>query len=232
MFRLGVTFNPNVLPWVTAFAVLVVFVLTFFTWVGFSPGGVPVITQSAWQAGFSSQSVDKDLEKEAIFPSDAKAIKEGKAIEGPGASVLLIFFLFLLILTLLLVFASAALGVVAGSLPQAVQRLKPWRWGITAILGLLAFFFLGFQVVTNMPLERKTHAEVDRMREGRDAPAAGSKEAKLLELRRGEIVEAVRRGAAMTWTAWLMFFVFLFAAMLFWIERSPHRPPPRLEFRW
>src|SRR5205085_9444543 len=80
--------SPNVLRWVPAVALLLVFFLQFFPWVGLYPGGVPGVTQGAWGAAFGVYSHDHDLDP--VLPSMQKTEKpEDNAI--PGASVLTIF---------------------------------------------------------------------------------------------------------------------------------------------
>src|SRR5205823_664998 len=61
--RWSVHVHPHVLPWVAVAAVLVMFVLSFFPWVGRYPGGVPFVTQSAWQAAFGAEAVDEEAKK-------------------------------------------------------------------------------------------------------------------------------------------------------------------------
>ena len=66
-----VSLSPRVLPWLAVGALVLVFVLTFFPWVGFYPGGITVTYQNAWQAAFGSYSVVPEWEGQSPAAKDA-----------------------------------------------------------------------------------------------------------------------------------------------------------------
>src|SRR5262249_48551463 len=146
-------FSPRVLEWVAPAALVLVFVLLFFSWVGIYPGGVPALTQTAWQAAFGSYSADPDVEH--LTP-----IKEEP--DKPGASVLMIFYVLLFLPVLVLTVGCLALNFVKVKLPPAVEQLLPWRRGIVAAANLFLFIFLGLQLALGFSLESRTRELIDK----------------------------------------------------------------------
>src|SRR5205823_12701853 len=56
--------NEKVLRWVVPVCLVLIFLLQFFTWVEIAPGGIPALTQNAWQAAFGGKNVGKDMRSE------------------------------------------------------------------------------------------------------------------------------------------------------------------------
>jgi hypothetical protein len=221
--------HPSVLQALAVLAVLGVFVLSFFPWVGRYPGGVPLATQSAWQAAFGSETVDDELQK---LP-DLRLGPDGKTEEAVGASGLMILFVLLLIPTLLVTLAAALWDLFAAVLPARLQGFKRWRWGIAAALLLLTLVFLVLQEVSGFRLETRTTAEVDRQMEGLEkkaaAPGARSAGVKVVAMMRGLLLSQLHRTAALTWVTWLITLALACALLVFWVERRGSRPLPRVD---
>jgi hypothetical protein len=218
-----------VLRWVPAVALLLVFILLFFSWVGLYPGGVPGVTQSAWGAAFGVYTQDHDLD--TVLPSMQKTEKpEDNSI--PGASVLTIFYLLLFFPALAVTAAVLVydLNLIHVKLPPQADKLLPWRWGIVAVVNLVLLFFLSLQLLFGFSLDSKYSAWVDRqvqLKEGK------THEVKLAEVARGKMLEDL------THTIWLKLVVLLnilatAAAVLMYLllQRGDRRPLPRMELLW
>ena len=111
--RFSIWINPFYTQFVPAALLFVVFILTFFPWDCFCPGGVWVDWQNAWQATFGSTSTDADLAKVSLVQREAEAV-------DPGFDVLLLFYLLALFLNLFLL--SAAL---VGPFKAWVRAMRP-----------------------------------------------------------------------------------------------------------
>lgn len=228
----AVWISPRVLQWIAPAALLFVFILTFFSWVGDYPGGFPVTTQSAWGAGFGGWTSDGNVAQlsppvevggEAVPFVNARDRK-------PGASVLTIFYLLLLIPTLLVVIASVVLPFTEERLPRQVRDLMPWRQALALVLTLLTFLpFLG-QLVAGYAIESKAREVANKKI---DAARAGEREPSTKEL----LDEAVFLDR-FRWTNWLRaaFLLHLLAvvclALEFWIVTRRGRPLPRAQLQW
>jgi hypothetical protein len=208
---------------IAVLAVVVLFVLSFFPWVGVFPGGVPVTTQSAWQAGFGGHSVDAELAKQA---------PGGHKDEAQGGNGLLIVYALLLVPILLLTLGAGLLTVLPGKLPPWLERLKPWRWGIVAGVGLLAFVLLTLQLVTGFSVEGKVQTAADKALEQRQKAAKTQVDLQLVSIDRGTAVGVLYRTTALTWVFWLQLLLVICAAIVFRLERRPGRPMPRIDVSW
>jgi hypothetical protein len=214
--------NPRVLPWVITVGLVLVFVLSFFSWVGVYPGGVSLASQSAWQAAFGGISVDKDLEKTA---------EEFGVPEKPGANVLLILFLLLFFLPVLLLSVFALVwDLVPLNLPPALQQMKSWRWGLVGMLDLVAFLFLGLQLLVGFSLENKVREALDKKFESQ-RKAAKDEDQKKLDMAEGIMLQ-LRRTFWLRLSVFLLLLVIVCAALDFWISRRGKKPLPRLQISW
>ena len=103
-------FSPKYLQYVAPVGLFLVFILTFFPWVGVYPGGVADAWQNAWQAAFGGYSIEPGRQLVVVdrFP-DKYADKNGEKSSEPGCNVLLIFYLVLLIPTLVIALGCLAL---------------------------------------------------------------------------------------------------------------------------
>jgi hypothetical protein len=230
--RYHLRLSPRVLPWVVVVALVLVFVLTFFAWVGFYPGGVHVISQSGWQAAFGSYSVDPDLEKQSPVGKDAKDRIE------LGASILLIFFLLLVLLGLLVAAVAAAMGMLTLRVPPWLEQLRPWRWAIASGVLLLAFLFLCLQLLSGFGLPNKMreqaekeHAAQVKLLVEQTTPNRATA-TKALEIAQGTVAAFLSRTTALWLVFWLTFIALVCAAATFWLGRRTNLPPPRIDVMW
>jgi hypothetical protein len=217
--------SPKVLPWIAPVCLLLVFILQFFDWAGVYPGGVPFVTQNAWQAAFGLHSLDGDMKRYARFLEDDKY--------KPGASVLTIFYLLLFFPVLVVTAASVAIGLFPLKLPPGVEKLLPWRWGIVAAANLILFFFLGLQVSMGFSLDSQyTEWAKKQVKKDTKEPLT-TQERKQQEASRGELLDMLRHTFALRLTVFLHLLAVVCAALMYWInQRGAHRPLPKLELRW
>jgi hypothetical protein len=230
--RWSVHVNPHVLPWVAVAAVLGVFVLSFFPWVGRYPGGVPFVTQSAWQAAFGTESVDEEAKKLKKLPSAMRLTGSAANEAGPAASGIMIAYVLLLLPTLLLTVAAAVWPLLPLPLARALQRLRPWRWGLVTASALLALVLLVVQEASGFSLENRVAAEADRSATKPPATTTAPAEARQQALDRGLRLSQLRRTAALGWATGLNALALVCALLVFWVERRGARPLPRLDVLW
>jgi hypothetical protein len=234
-----VVFDPKVLQYVPAAALLLVFVLQFFPWVGVYVGGIPVTTQGAWGAAVGGYSKpDMDLTEFFEFKTDKEAQEkfDDKNASGndPQFSLLIFFYL----LPLFFVTLAASVGVVAlpyiqVPLPPQVQQILPWKWAIVAGLNSLLLLFLLLQYVLPFSLENRVAANVASNPVLKEDPKGKTDVEKTKEVKRGEQINRVQR------TFWWRMVVLLHivataaAGLVYWVERrGPAKPLPALELRW
>jgi hypothetical protein len=215
--------NPGVLRWVALVAVLGMFVLSFFPWAGRYAGGVPVVTQSAWQAAFGA--VDDESKQ---LPADLPVRPVSKEERAPGAGVWLIFWVLLLILAVLLTLAAVLWELMPTALPAALQKFRPWRWGLVTAVTLLALVLLVLQVVSGFPLEGRVVEEAEKLVAARGIPPTDVR----AEVMRGQLVGELHRTAAVMWVTVLNALGALAALLVLWVERRGNRPLPRLDLLW
>jgi hypothetical protein len=244
---LTIWFSDRVLKWVPPIAVLLIFVLQFLPWVGVYPGGVPAITQNAWQAGFSGATVDNDMKDlyPVISEEDVKKSSESRSEKSsrshvevptkPGVSVLTLFYLLpFFLVTLIVTLAVGVLPFIKTPLPPQVGQLLPWRWVIVAGLNALLLLFLGLQLLLNFDVESKADAWIhNQPQANKDVSKLGTLEVKQRDAFIGERETWIQR------TIWLRLAVLLHilataaAAIVYGIEkRGPSKPLPRLELMW
>jgi hypothetical protein len=223
--HLTIWFSPRVLPWIAVASLVIAFVLMFFAWAGYFPGGVPVATQSGWRAAFGGYTrIDEDLKK---FPP--LSTPDGKNEIQPGAQVLLIFFAILLVVALIVSIASAVLGILPLRLPAPLEGLKPWRWGIVSAIAFLAFLFLALQLLSGFNLANSIRERALGERASAPADASGQK---LQEIRTGAEIQGARYGCSLWCSLWLTLLALLCAILTFLLGRRTNRPVPRLELAW
>jgi hypothetical protein len=228
----AITLSPRVVPWVAPACLVVAFVLTFFPWVGYFPGGYGVVTQSGWGAAFGMEpTVDRVFNKNVEWTT--RTPPEFK----PGAGPFLILSLLLLVPAVVAAAAAVALPRLHGrvNLPPQLATLEPWRWLLTTALTLLVLFFLTLQLSVGFSLDNRTRDRIEKKHEEARKAAKTDDEEKWVDIQIGmKYAElAVRR----TWNLRLTFLLLVLAALgaaaANWLEqRGPGRPPPRFEILW
>jgi hypothetical protein len=233
--------NEKILQWVTPAALLLVFILQFFPWIGVYAGSVPLTTQGAWGAAFGSFSRPKKTLGDEFFSAlrrtDEELATRNKSKDDsdkvrdprPGVSLLLLFYVLFFIPSLLITVAVAILPFLKIPFPPQVQQIMPWRWAIVAGLNAVLLLFLGLQILLNFGLESSVSAYVN----SDESIKKDNPDDEVIEARTTRMTGMVQR------TIWLKI-VFLLhvlataaAALVFWVEkRGPAQPPPALELKW
>lgn len=228
--------NPRAVPWLAPVALVLVFVLSFFPWVGMYPGGERVFKQNAWQAAFGGMSsVDRVWESMANWDRLKTGDGDLRTV-SVGASGMLIFFL-------LLFLVSLAVGVGTAfaesdpkrfQLPPRVRTYWPWRQLIVAGLAGLVLLLLLVELFKGFPLENHTAATVDRAFSEQRKSVMSDDGKRRLELQESETLSQyhLRR------TNWLRLVIVLLvvtvagALLDHWLQRRGGRPLPRADLMW
>ena len=216
-------FSPRILQWLAPAALVLVFILQFFPWVGIYPGGVAAVTQNAWQAAFNSYTPDGDLDE---------VVKTEFEKEKMGVSTLTIFYLLLFIPTLLITLACPLLTTFNVKLPGALQGVFPWRWGIAAALNLFVLLFLALQLLAGFSIESIVKNSVEKQLEEQFKTDKSTKAQKMKELSRGTSVGSLTRTWWLTLSVVLHLVALLSTAILSYVGHHPNRPTPRLALEW
>jgi len=227
---MGWSLNPSVLRWIPPVFLVLVFLLTFFSWVGAYPGGYGIYTQNAWQAIGKGYSVDPV--GEGVFHLSPEIDSQ------IGAGWLLIFYILLLLLSIALAAASLVTMLVPLHLPPAVGPVLPLRFLLTAGVAALAFILLLIQLLWGMPLANALASYADKQREAARAAQAAEQNSPITEeqdKRLNMTYGAKLNSLNVHRTRWLTLVVFLHllavlaAAAMFWLERRGAKPPPRFD---
>ncbi len=218
-----VYFSPEVMRWFAPVALVLIFVLQFFPWVGLFPGGVSYVTQGAWGAAFGSYTADEDMVPAKGLPEEEK----------PGASSLMIFYVLLFLPTLALSVATLLLDlgfIPTSSIPPNLQPLLRWRWAAVAGLNVVVFLFLALQILLGFSLESQVvtrAATVTKVNE-----VTGTLAKKQAQVDYGVKIAVVSK----TYALWLAFWLHVLAAIgavtAFCLHDRPGKPLPRLELSW
>jgi hypothetical protein len=221
------TLHPRGVRAIAPVCLLLVFVLSFFPWVGRYYGGYGVVTQSAWGAAFGGYTVDDVFD---VMEGYSKAPED----EKPGPSALTIIFLLVgLIPAVLVGVGAAALPRLRREfrLPPGVTVLEPWRWMIVTGMTLVALLFLLLQLMTNFSIEARAREKVG-LQATKEAANSNARAADIKEN-----MELAKMGLRRTVYLRMSFILLVLAgaggAAAHWLEhRGTDRPLPRFEVDW
>jgi hypothetical protein len=228
-------FDPAILKWVPLGALVLIFFLQMFAWVGVYPGGNAAYTQGAWGAAFGTGAEVKPYSSQVKIESEAdQSDRKGPPPNSPMFSPLLFFYLIpFFYLTLALAVAIAVLPHLKVALPPAVEQLMPWRWAILAGLNAVLLLFLLLQMLLGFSLETRWSYRVNE-NPAYKAPASASLEKQAeADVKRGNELGYVQRTWALSVVLFLHFIATLAAWLVYWIDkRGPSKPLPVVETRW
>jgi hypothetical protein len=232
--RFSIPFQPDILRLVPGGALLLVFVLSFFTWVYFALGSTTVARQNAWQAAIGWVSVNKEYKDESPLQKEAD--------RGPGISLFLLFYLPLLVITLLLAVAVPLHEILQLPLPPVVQALLQWRWLAIAALLLISFFLLVFQLALGFPMEntirREARANLETHLKNLDnadmqPPIVDEAKARRdLEIATGTRLAGLHRSIFLDFAFWLHLIAVIGGCLMLWLDLRKHAPLPRIDVLW
>ncbi len=241
--------------WITPLALIPLWLLLFFPWVGVYPGGYGIYTQNAFQAMWGAYSRDQVGEKalksdeetskfvqRAIDPhkspseDEVKGLNLDQAIQQNKGWGNWLLFPYLLIVLLALPFAAAPLVLEQASIriPPVLELIWPWRSALL-IGGLaLAFLILLLELSTSFSLESHVKNVVNKSLETANEKASTPEEQESLRIREG--LELGRFQLQRTgWLRWAVFFHLVAiagAGLELWLEKRGQRPTPRLDVMW
>jgi len=225
------TFRKSIVPWLAPAALALVFVLTFFPWVGSYPNGTPVYTQSAWNAATGNFWVNPLGDS-----IDTIRHREDALLKQKSGSVLMMLYLLLLIIAVLLAIAERLVPWLGGTIPDVFRPAWPHRQVILAGLCAALFVLLAGVMTFGFGLEREASAAAEEA----NPPVQTVDSVKGPARQSEERIRLLRRDLelgsyALDRTFWLHLVVaahviaLLGAAAALWIDRNPGRPDPRLE---
>jgi len=229
-------------------ALFLIFVLSFFPWVGYYPGGVWVDSQNAWQAVFNSVSSDKESKMSLTdrpVPKDDKTDSAPGPL-NPGFGVLLLFYLLTWLANFVLAGAVVGLTFVQRFLPPKIQQYARWRWPALAIVTLVSFAFLLLFNLRGFPFEQQANADLEKQIDRQNKALADleklSKTSRSdAEIAKTKKVEAIERGMLhqsvvhtrwYCWAFWLHFWALVFVVVTMLAELRAPRPCPRVDLVW
>jgi len=229
---LPLTLNPKMVPWIAPVCLVLVFVLMFFPWVGYYPGGYGVVTQNGWYAAFGSYSAEPVYVRKVLGLASDELPEKAR----PNMDALLMVFVFLFLPALLLAIASIVIPMLKLQLPPAVQQLMQWRWGITGAVTLLAFLFLFLQSLIGFSIEAQGDYVLNPFGQTISKSTGTAEDQQIQNIKNGILysAQAVERTYYFSLAFWLMVLASLGCLAQYWLDQRERtrRPLPRLEVMW
>lgn len=143
----GITISPKVVAWLPAILLTIVFVFTFFPWVGCYAGGSPVYSQRPWGAMFNSTP-------NRNFKLEGGTIPGGWLDKKKGDWELMLPFFLALILAVVFAWAERGFGALDPRKIPPLAKLWPWRTAVIAGCASLALTLLLVQWANGFGMER------------------------------------------------------------------------------
>jgi hypothetical protein len=231
--KFSLQLNSIVLAWIPAASLFLIFILTFFTWVGSFPGGVGVYTQNAWQVFYGGSYIDPVYKKDVFEDQFRNPFDEKQ--DTPSFSFLAFCYLFTLIPVMLAVIAVTGASQLQVKLPPVVEKVWEWRYLAVGVLTAVPLFFLLLQSLAGFPLEDKLKSLAIRPHASARSNAKTDDEIKKVDILEGKEIGAL--SLHRTWARSVVVLLQLLATacafLAYWMDRrGAGRPAPRLEFLW
>jgi hypothetical protein len=222
------TLHKNGVRWIAPAALLLAFVLSFFTWMACAPNGARIYTQYGWQAMTGSFSVD--------VIGDEVLGKENALNAAKTMSRLLLLYTILLVVTTVLAVGGLVITLLDLAVPDVFKSVWPHRHVLIAGLCALLLISLVAPMVSGFGLESAAAAaaekEVPPLGPKADGSAPGTKELQIRDLKRDVAVNsfAVHRTYWLCATFWLQVAALIGAGMMVWLDHRGDRPEPHVEW--
>ncbi|QEL20950.1 hypothetical protein [Limnoglobus roseus] len=227
----GVTLTPAVVEWIVPVGLTLIFVLTFFTWVGAYPGGHRLFAQNAWDTLF--REISPNMVPVTMKDEETKL----RALAGRDWPVMLPY-LVLLIVSVLLAWGEKFVHeidpvTVPGPLAW-LSKVWPQRFLILAVLcGVLLGFFV-LEMTRGFGLETAVRQYAVQKYETDAAAADTQLEKVAVQVKTGG---EQGRFAVQTTTwyalAFLAHVVVVLAILIrMWLANRPGKAYPRLALRY
>jgi hypothetical protein len=229
--------RPEILQWVAVGALVGAFIMqALFPMVGMYPGGYDAYTQGIPRAVIGGFSVNPDWEKMPAANDKVPALILDKNTSLGFSAPMLFYFFPIFPLALLLTIAAAVLGMpnLRFKLPDAVDKIKPYRWAIAAGLTLVAFLLLTINVVFGFSLETKVKTEIANSEWLKGQKGRASEGDKLVAMAEGSLLGAqcLQRTVWLQISYLLILLAVIVSGLLAWVDWRGPRPFPRFELRW
>jgi hypothetical protein len=224
--------DPRPIHWLPLACFVLIFILSFFPWVRFAPGGYTLFVQSGWQAAFDGGSEEEDLlnREWAQLASDEDPEEFHKALNVNGFTLL--YLLLISFLTLPAALAAPLLPYLPLKLPPAVKPYLPWRAGAVAVLALAGVFLLSLQMFFGFSAENQVRSRIEPRLEKERKALKDQKDSRLvrqrIEMERALFLDSLRRTFWLTLVYLLQIAGMAAAALSLWLELRGRRPPVRL----
>ncbi len=212
--------------WLSPVCLTLIFILTFFNWVGMYPAGYAAYTQNGWQALFADMSADPVSEKEWKM--------EGQLNEWMRSSWWLLPYVVLLIIGVLFAWGEPLANRLNWRLPTVVESM--WRFRPTLLIACtgITLFFLLVQTAAGFGLDRALHRQVQEKYKEARSDAKTPEEIQKVEM---QIAADLGKQCLRT-TIWLKLTIVLHIVALaavigetLLIHRGD-KPPPRIGVMW
>lgn len=229
--------NERILQWVPPAAMVLIFILQLFPWVGVYSGRAAALRMDAWDVAIGRAEPELDLQDRLGILAAEQPAAEKKDEPKPvtirvGISPLMLFYLLFFLVTFVVTVFVAIQPFLNLKLPPQLEQLMPWKWAILTGLNVLLLLFLTFQCILNFDLENKAREGVEK-HPAVTRPAASNKDKAQSEFERGILLASLQR------TIWLRLAYVLHVlataavALIYWMERrGPSKPAPYFELRW
>lgn len=228
----GLSLSPRALAWVPAVCLTIIFILTFFPWVGSYVGGTAVYSQSAWQAmtgGYHQNYALEDLMKRQAGWPDKVLDKVRSNWE------VMLPYLLAVIFAVVIAWAERVVADLDRTrLPPRLRWVSgawPYRIPIVAGLATLALLLLLIQLSRGFGLERAFEQTVnERFAAEREANAASPQAQAAIDYKEKEELARYK----LEHTTWLYLALILNILVVLamvarsWLDRRGNKPPPRI----
>lgn len=230
---LRITLPRELVYWTAPIALLIAFILSFFTWVAIAPNGTKVYSQNAWQAIGGSFTADATGEGVMNFETDLKAQEYW--------NLWLLFYIVLLIPTTILAIADRVLSHKSNSVPDLLSGVWPHRHLALIALCVILLLLLIAPLISGFGLQKMGVAAVDKqmekLKEAKDKSKEGAKgdlstkDKAEISLMRDTRIAAL----GLTRTGWFCLALLLHllaivgAGSSIWLDRHPDSPDIRFE---
>jgi hypothetical protein len=216
----------HVVRWIPALALTVIFILSFFSWVGMYPGGYPAYTQHGWQGLFADLSHDPVAEDEWKLGADLR--------ERLKSSWCLLPYFLLLLPTLVLAWMGPILTFAKPKLPPIVEKIVQYR---SALLAVLAFFMLlaiGVQWARGFGLEHAVYSRLDEKAAEAKTTANTPDKLQRWEMKYDSDLGAynLRTTTALRFVFWLHVLALIVVAIEAGLQLRGNKPAPRVGVMW
>ena len=232
----GLSLSPRALAWVPAVCLTVIFILTFFPWVGSYVGGTAVYSQNPWRAAFGGQqsrvwqnfAVADLMIRQSGWPD---RVLDKVRSDWP----VMLPYLVAVILAVLIAWAERMVADLdrrrLPPRPRWVSGAWPYRIPIVAGLATIALLLLVIQMSRGFGLERAFEQTVsERFAAERQANASSPQVQTGIDWKEKEELARYK----LEHTIWLYLALILNILVVLamvarsWLDRRGNKPPPRI----